>query len=200
MTIEEKKEEFITRLRSTERKGVENVIESLDKLGFFAAPASTRFHLSEKGGLLTHSLNVCNVALNLREMMIGMDESLKNRLPVNSVIIAALLHDVCKAEVYRPTIKRQKGADGNWRDVEGYDVDYSHFPLGHGEKSVIRLLKYGFDMEKDEIIAIRWHMTAWDLAFNSPESRSNLTEAANQCPLLTLLQASDGLASHLLEK
>jgi len=41
-------------LLSTNRKGMENVIERLEELGFFKAPASTKFHLNCEGGLLEH--------------------------------------------------------------------------------------------------------------------------------------------------
>ena len=49
------------------------------------------------------------------------------------------------------------------------------------------------------MLAIRWHMTAWELAFQSAEAKSNLNAAKEQCPLLAVLQAADGLASALLE-
>jgi hypothetical protein len=38
------------------------------------------------------------------------------------------------------------------------------------------------------------------LAFQSAEAKSNLNTAKEQCPLLTVLQAADGLASALLEE
>lgn len=79
-------------------------------------------------------------------------------------------------------------------------VDYSEFPLGHGEKSVIRLLRLGLALTDDEIMAIRWHMSAWDLPFQSPEAHNNLGEAKERCPLLTIIQAADGLAYHALEE
>ena len=82
---------------------MEAVIENLEELGFFEAPASTKFHLNVEGGLLEHSWNVCNTAL--------------------------------------------------------------------------MLLSYGLKLTKDEMLAIRWHMTAWDLAFQSPEQRVNLQKA-----------------------
>ena len=92
--------------------------------------------------------------------MIELDDSLRELLPKDSVIISILLHDVCKADIYKKAIKRQKNAYGMWTDVSGYDVDYSNFPVGHGEKSVIVLLRSGLDLTDDEIIAIRWHMQA----------------------------------------
>ena len=67
---ETQKKEFCELLRSTQREGVDYVIEDLESLGFFEAPASTRFHLNHDGGLCEHSLNVCKVGLMLREEMI----------------------------------------------------------------------------------------------------------------------------------
>ena len=55
-------------------------------------------------------------------------------------------------------------------------------------------------MTDDEIMAIRWHMTAWDLAFQNPEAKGNLNMAKNQCPLLTIVQNADGIASALFEE
>ena len=92
-------------LLQTGRQGVEKVIENLDKLGFFEAPASTRFHLSVKGGLVEHSVSVCRTAVKLRELAIAEKPELETRLPLESVMLAALLHDVCKAEIYKTTYK-----------------------------------------------------------------------------------------------
>ena len=198
--MKERETKFKEMLLSTNRKGIENVIAQLEMLGFFKAPASTKFHLNYEGGLLEHSMNVCDMALELRELMIRKKESLRESLPRESVIIAALLHDICKTDVYKPAVKKQKNAFGIWHDVPGYDVDYSNFPLGHGEKSVIWLLQNGLQLTDDEIIAIRWHMTAWDLPFQSPELKGNLNAARERCPLMTLIQTADGLAANIMEK
>ena len=193
------RERFIEKLKSTKREGIESVIAELEGLGFFSAPASSRFHLNCGGGLVEHSMNVCNVALGVREIMIARDPSLADRLPIDSIIIAALLHDTCKADIYRSAIKKQKNKLGIWIPVQGYDVEYSNFPLGHGEKSVIVLLRAGLQLTDDEIMAIRWHMHAWDLPFQSPDIKGNFQAAKATCPLLSLIQAADGLASHILE-
>ena len=198
--MNEAQKKFKEMLLLTNREGMENVIERLEEQGFFKAPASTKFHLNYEGGLLEHSMNVCDMALELREVMIRKKEGLRDSLPKESVIIAALLHDVCKADIYKPAVKRQKNEHGVWCDVPGYDVDYSNFPVGHGEKSVIWLLQNGLKLTADEIMAIRWHMTAWDLAFQSPEMKGNLNAARERCPLLALIQAADGLAANLLER
>ena len=52
----------------------------------------------------------------------------------------------------------------------------------------------------DEMLAIRWHMTAWDLAFQSPEQKNNLNTARDICPLCSLVQTADTLASNIIER
>jgi hypothetical protein len=93
----------------------------------------------------------------------------------------------------------RKNDQGYWEKVPGFEVDYSSLPLGHGEKSVIMLLTLGLKLTRDEMLAIRWHMTAWELAFHSPEQKSNLQIARDTAPLCTIIQAADGLSSALLE-
>lgn len=128
-----------------------------------------------------------------------MDERLKDVFPKDSVIIASL-YMMSLRPIYKQCIKRQKNDNGSWVDTLGYDTDYSIFPLGHGEKSVIVLLRSGMELTDDEIIANRWHMNAWDLPFQSYEAKSNLNVAREHSPLLTLIQTADGLSSALIER
>ena len=197
--MENLKQQFQERLLSTKREGMETVIKHLDRLGFFVAPASTKFHLNVKGGLMQHSWNVCNTALMLREQMIAMNPDHEGKLPEESVVLASLLHDVCKSNIYKEALLNRKNDQGYWEKVPGYEVDYTSLPLGHGEKSVIMLLTLGLKLTKDEMLAIRWHMTAWELAFQSPEQKANLQKAREIAPLCAIVQAADGLASALLE-
>ena len=148
---------------------------------------------------MQHSWNVCNTALMLREQMIAMNPDLEGKLPEESVVLASLLHDVCKSNIYKEALLNRKNDQGYWEKVPGYEVDYTSLPLGHGEKSVIMLLTLGLKLTKDEMLAIRWHMTAWELAFQSPEQKANLQKAREIAPLCVIVQAADGLASALLE-
>lgn len=197
--IHKKQVKFKEMLLSTKREGMEKVIERLEVLGFFKAPASTKFNLNYEGGLLEHSMNMCDMALELREQIIRKKEGLHDSLSKESVIIAALLHDVCKADIYKPAIKRQKNERGVWCDVPGYDVDNSNFPLGHDETYVILLLHNGLKLTVDEIVAIQWQMNG-DLPFHSPAMKGNLNVARDRYPLLALIQAADGLAATIFEK
>ena len=197
--METNKEKFMALLKSTNREGVDNIIQVLEDMGFFKAPASTKFHLSNEGGLLQHSLNVCEMALGLRDLIIQKNPDYESRLPKESVIIASLLHDVCKSDIYKETMKKQKNKDGQWEEVKGYDVDHGQYPFGHGEKSVILLLQNGLKLTNDEALAIRWHMHAWDLPMQSYEAKGNFNKAKEICPMVQLLIAADGLASQVLE-
>ena len=195
----EKKEQFIELLRSTESQGIEKVIQYLEESGFFSAPASTAFHLNYEGGLMEHSMNVYKMAIAMREPIVAMKPEMREKLQEKSIIIAALLHDVCKAKIYQKTKKWNMNSQGKWEQKEGYTTDYSQMPFGHGEKSVIILLDLGLKMTVDEMVAIRWHMGAWDLSFQSYEAKSNINESGNRYPLLSLIQAADNMATHILE-
>lgn len=193
------RERFCQLLRQTNRENIEYVIEDLDAWGFFTAPASVRNHFNFAGGLLAHSLNVYDAAMAIRGAMIPLRPELEKQLPEDSVAIAALLHDVCKSSIYKLVTRRRKSEIGTWEDVQSYEVDYSDLPVGHGEKSVIMLLRSGLDLEDAEICAIRWHMSPWDMPMQSIEMDKNLRTAQRQSPLTSLIHAADSLAAHMLE-
>ncbi len=196
-----KRQQFEEILSGTGRKGIGQVIDKLNELGFFEAPASSRFHLSCKGGLLEHSLNVYKVAMMLREQAVKVRPELEEQLPIDSVAICTLLHDVCKTDIYKESILSRKNADGYWEKYLGYQVDYNAgLPLGHGEKSVIMLLSWGLELTPEEMMAIRWHMTAWDLPMQSPEHKESLNAAKSKTPLVSLLQLADGFSTGLMER
>ena len=195
------KQLFVDTLSSTNRKGIENVLAKLEELGFYDAPASSKFHLSCKGGLLEHSMNVYEAATLIREQAIKVHPELEEQLPLDSVAICTLLHDTCKTDIYKEGILSRKNADGYWEKYVGFQVDYNTgLPLGHGEKSVIMLLSWGLELKPEEMLAIRWHMTAWDLPMQSPEHKESLNAAKAKTPLVSLVQLADGFATGLIER
>lgn len=198
--IKANKEEFLELLRSTNRDGIEDVITDLEELGFFTAPASAGHHLNVEGGLVLHSINTCKAALAIWEGMKPLEPSLATEVKRDSIIIASLLHDVCKSDIYKRSIKKRKNALGQWEDCEGYKVSYKDFPMGHGEKSVILLLCSGLDLSDDEMLAIRWHMGAWGINMNSYEDERCYDTARALYPLVSIIQTADGLAAAILER
>lgn len=197
---EANRQRFIEILRSTGREGIEYVIEDLDTWGFFEQPASARNHFNFPGGLALHSLNVYGMAMALRGAIVPMREDMDKKLAPESIAIAALLHDVCKTDIYRRTHRKQRNEIGVWEDIEGYEVDYSNLPVGHGEKSVIMLLRSGLDLEDEEIFAIRWHMGPWDLPMQSIEMDKSYRKAQERSPLVALIHTADTLAAQILER
>lgn len=194
------KKEFIDLLQECNRDGMDGVIEDLEKDGFFEAPASAGHHLNIKGGLVKHSLNTCRAALAVWEGMKQIEPTLEREVPRESVIIASLLHDVCKTDIYKPTMKKRKTATGSWEDVPGYSVTYKKFPMGHGEKSVIMLLFSGLELTDAEMLAIRWHMGPWGVNMNSFEDQRNYDTAHSIYPLVMIIHTADCLAASIMER
>ena len=177
--IKADKAEFIGLLKSTGREGMDYVISDLEDLGFFDAPASAGHHLNTVKTL---------------------EPSLSGDVKPESIIIATLLHDVCKADIYKRTVKKRRDQLGNWVDSEGYKVSYRNFPMGHGEKSVIWLLCAGLALNDDEMLAIRWHMGAWGINMSSLEETRSYDTARKLYPLVSIVHSADTLAASLLER
>ena len=198
--INENKEEFVKLLKSTGREGVDDVIEELERLGFCSAPASAGHHLNVEGGLVQHSLNTCKAAFAIWEGMKALEPSLDTEVKKESIIISALLHDVCKADIYKRSVKKRKNKLGQWEDCEGYKVSYKDFPMGHGEKSLVVILLSGLELYDDEMLAIRWHMGAWGLNQNSFEDVRNYDTAQKEYPLVAIIHAADVMAANVMER
>lgn len=184
-------------LKATGRENIEYIIEDLDSWGFYEAPASAQGHYAYPGGLLDHSLNVYDAAMKSREWLVATRPDLEAQLKPESIAVAALLHDVCKADFYRRVIKKKRNEIGTYEDVEAYEIHDEMFPVGHGEKSVILLLQSGLDLSDDEIYAIRWHMGPWNL---SRDDERFYRQASKATPLQSLIHAADTIASSILER
>ena len=164
------------------------------KTDFFTAPASAKYHGAKEGGLIEHSLAVYGELKRL----LGVHDNIE--CSTESAIIVALLHDVCKVNFYQKVTKSVKNGllpNGkiNWIDVDGYDIE-DQFPLGHGEKSVILLQRYIWLFD-DEIMAIRWHMGAWDDAARGYAGSLQLAAAMQKYPLITALHTADMIANNI---
>ena len=171
------------------RKGTEQLLDYLDVTDFFEAPCSTKFHLNYKGGLCEHSLNVYTELIALCTL-----HNVDITQNIETLTIVSLFHDICKANFYKQVMKPVK-VNGMWKDQLVYEID-DKLPLGHGEKSVIILQKY-LSLSVEEMLAIRWHMGAFDCAFKGGEYAFGT--AQDKSLLVTLLQVADLLATQVLE-
>ena len=172
------KEQFIELLKSTNREGIENLLAFLEKTDFYVAPASTKYHGAYKGGLLEHSMKVYEI----------LKEKIKNeKLDVkeDTIIISALLHDICKLNFYKVDYRNAKNEKGEWEKVPYYTIDDT-IPYGHGEKSVMMISEY-IKLTNEEKYAIRWHM-----GFTVPkELYGTIGQAYKKYPLALLLFEAD---------
>ena len=174
------KEEFIKLLKSTNREGINELIAFLEKTDFFEAPASTRFHGDYKGGLLEHSMKVYEI---FKEKV--KNASIDLNISDDTVIISALLHDVCKANFYKVDYRNAKNELGVWEKVPYYTID-DQIPYGHGEKSVMMVSEF-IKLTPEEKYAIRWHM-----GFTEPkEVYSTIGAAYKKYPIALLLFEAD---------
>ena len=174
------KEEFLKLLRETNREGMENLINFLEKSDFFTAPASTRFHGSEEGGLVKHSLQVYKI---LEEKV--KTSSLPMEVDEETIRIVALLHDICKTNFYTVDYRNAKNELGIWEKVPFYKIDDT-IPYGHGEKSVMMITEY-IKLTNEEKYAIRWHM-----GYTEPKELYNTIGAAyTKYPFALLVHEAD---------
>lgn len=147
-------ERIIKLLTSTERPGIESLIKYLVDGGFFEAPASTRFHGCYPGGLAKHSLAVYELlASQLANLSSKIDTVFspgQKPLPVSivEIIIASLLHDVCKIGAYIGDEKPYKYNKAN--------------PKGHALLSIERIQKFIKLTELEELM-IKYHMGVYGL-------------------------------------
>lgn len=154
---------------------------------FFKAPCSTKYHLCVDGGLCQHSLNVYDALLQLCVLA---DIDVGNPRILETITIVSLFHDLCKANFY-------KRNPATWTNAPAYICDDA-FPAGHGEKSVmICLTTLKIDLTEEEMLAIRWHMGAWDAACKGDPNTIGNAQAKSK--LVTLLHLADMYATHVTE-
>lgn len=182
MTEEEIRENKAIYLASLEAVGPsKEFVAWLESTDFFTAPASTKYHGSEPGGLCAHSLAVAK-RMSMADVKGG--------------AFVALVHDVCKANFYKETTRNVKNdATGKWEKVPYYMIE-DQLPMGHGEKSLYIVQKF-YKLSDDEALAIRWHMGFGD---TSSMSGYALSQAFEKCPLAVALHLADMAATYFDKK
>lgn len=185
MCMTRKQSLFVRLLNDVNREGTAELLQWLFASGFFEAPASRRDHLCCREGLLTHSINTMYAAVAILANL--QKQGFARGVTRESVIVASLLHDVCKADRY----------------VQNEDGSYSvqiQLPVGHGEKSVMQILRTGYRLTDDEMAAIRWHMGPFRLCFNSAEELLHYEKAQRTIPLVEIIHLADSLVANIVEQ
>lgn len=210
MNIEHNIKLFEELMGQVNRPGMDKLMDFIRSSDFYSAPASTRYHLSEPGGLLQHSLNVyCALSAKRYSPLWG---PLLRDIPDESLILCALCHDFCKIDFYKKGYRSQKCYDLEaiaaapkkdikkdglgefvWQTVDSYEVN-EKFNYGHGEKSAFILQNY-ITLKDYEALAIRWHM-----GYSEEKSAYNsLSKAIEKYPFILALHESDSEAANIME-
>lgn len=135
------KDQIVQLLERTNREGMDNMLVYLEESGFYESPASTKYHGCYEGGLAQHSLNVYKLLCTFNEEF-GLEAAHE------TLIIAALLHDVCKIGAYLGDSKPY-----SWNREQ---------PKGHAQLSLIRI-KGRIPLTDIEEMMIRFHMGVYGL-------------------------------------
>lgn len=188
--IEQNKATFIMLAKDDiKREGVEALLNWLETTDFFTAPASTKYHLCEEGGLCAHSINVYERLVRLCDSEWGEDGYNKE-----SVAIIALFHDLCKTNIYKVEMRNVK-ENGEWVQKPYYSVD-DQLPYGHGEKSVYMLNGF-IKLSREEAMAINWHMGGLDARVQG--GSYDYSRAFQKYPLALLAHLADMQATFIDE-
>lgn len=129
--------------------------DQLEELGFFTAPASTRFHGAYEGGLFDHSLAVYNrlAAITLNNHLTWKRDC--------SPFVVGMFHDLCKCDQY---IELPFDAETAFKEGEVHKYSHNDELLleGHGAKSVMLLAQH-MALTEEEVLCIRYHMGAYEI-------------------------------------
>jgi hypothetical protein len=190
--IAESRQEYIGLLKSVNRAGMDELIAWLEgETDFFSAPASTRAHGVFEGGLLVHSLNVYR-------LLTSFAKNIPN-LNLQAMIVVGLLHDLCKVNFYKKSVRNVKvPGERRWEEEEGYAIDDA-LPLGHGEKSVYLAMKF-IRLTDEEAVSIRWHMGGYDDSARSYIGGLAQSSAYEKYPLAAATAIADMYAAHFTDK
>lgn len=182
--------EIINLLSSTNRPGMDNLIEHLRDNGFFTAPCSSMHHLCKEGGLAEHSLNVCKMMQNLFVNDTYINQFVEKDF-YNSIIIVGLLHDLGKATHrgkpnYVPNILK----NGEQSKAKPFETNKDRLYISHEIVSIVVASQF-ITLTEEEEFAIMYH--------NGLYVASGRDIQGKEMPLQQLLHFCDMWCSRFVE-
>ncbi|MCM1119347.1 MAG: HD domain-containing protein [bacterium] len=175
-------------LTKTGREGIADLLAYMDEAGFFTAPASGGNHSHAEGGLAEHSVNVMTVAEKMGVALFG--GAGYNEIQ-DSVVIAALLHDLGKCGDYGKKMYVENILkSGKQSEAKPWKRNPELLPLDHATRS-IKLATLFIDLTEEEEFAIRYHDGLYETA--------NYGVKGHETKLYMLLHWADMWSSRVLE-
>lgn len=192
------KEKIIELLKSTERKGIDKLLDWMEQARYFNAPCSGAHHLAKDGGLAEHSLNVYKVMKGLYSEVLGGN----CKIPKDSLIISALLHDLGKTGDFgKPNYIENWVKDGKTTKSEPeqkykrseskpYMANPELLYVPHEIRSISIASKF-IELTEEEYFAILYHNGLYgDLKY---------AVSGKETPLYLLLHMADMWSSRVIE-
>lgn len=181
-------------LEKTKRDGMDDLLDLMDEIGYFTAPASSGGgrHSAEEGGLAQHSLNVLTVAEKLSVALKG-GKNITDDFR-NSLVIVCLLHDLGKCgdygkKMYVPNILKS----GKQSDAKPWERNKALTNIPHAFRSVIMAERW-LDLTEDEEYAIMYHDGLYDR-----ETGGTAVIQGHETELLMILHWADMWSSRVIE-
>ncbi len=189
MTVLERYEALKSKVINRKEEFLKLINFMENETDYLNSPASTRFHLCRKQGLLEHSVNVAETMLKVRE-------ALAPDIDEESCIITALIHDLGKAGMpgnpqyleNEPTPRQKQYGYGASIPYRMNDkLTYLSVPL----RSLYLALPY-IHLSESEVQAVMYH--------DGQYVDDNKSVATKETPLLLLLQYADTWSTFVIEK
>lgn len=159
---------------------------SLDGLGFFVAPASTKYHGNYPGGLFDHCHTMTKELIELTA-----NNQLQWQRDISPFIVG-MFHDLCKCDKYRhPVIAGTLGGVPITDSKKWEYADGSPWGDGHGSKSVA-VASTLIQLTPEEVMCILHHMGAYE-----KDAWQNYDAAIRRYPNVLWTHHADMIASKI---
>lgn len=175
-------------LMKTNREGIIDLLDYMNEIGFLEAPCSGGNHLAKKGGLAEHSVNVLTIAEKIGVALLG---GARYNEVQDSVVIAALLHDLGKCGDYeKPMYVESILKSGKQSDAKPYKRNPELSAIPHAVRS-IKLATLFIDLTEAEEWAILCHDGLYDFMYKELKGKETW--------LQMIIHWADMWASHIIE-
>lgn len=179
MTREERIKLFVSSAQNAgfDLEEANKISFNLDMLGFFTAPASTKYHGNYEGGLFDHSYEV------MKNLCTMTDKNDLKWFSPRSPFIVGMFHDLCKCDSY----VRSESTPVSWTYRDG-----SPWGSSHGLKSAA-IAGTLIQLTPEEVICIIHHMGAYE-----KDSWQNYDTAIRMYPNVLWTHQADMIASKVV--
>lgn len=139
------------------------------------APASTKYHHNDKGGLFRHTKEVLELSMKLYDMLLG--DMRKNAITEDDVIVVAFIHDLEKLVKYRKMKEPKSGQE--------FEYNYDKVDINDTAFIVNFVSKYDLPLLDKHLNALTFSHGGWS------------RDRGTMKPLAVLLHAADLFSTNL---